>query len=175
MPSSSSVSGTAYRSSRTPPRPWAPGTHTATWSEPGNGRNLSFFPSKNLGGFGDGGMCSTDDPDIAGRLRIDRVHGMEPKYYHQHVGVNSRLDALQAAVLSVKLDHLESWHEARQRNAAFYDRLRRRRRVDSRTPLADGSYPWTPYALPAPARHIYNQYVIRVPADMRSSGPTSAR
>lgn len=129
----------------------------------------SFFPSKNLGGFGDGGMCSTDDPDIAGRLRIDRVHGMEPKYYHQYVGVNSRLDALQAAVLSVKLDHLESWHEARQRNAAFYDKaFSGAGATDSRTPIADGGYPLrTPYALPAPARHIYNQYVIRVPADMR--------
>jgi len=129
----------------------------------------SFFPSKNLGGFGDGGMCSTDDPEIAELLRIDRVHGMEPKYYHQRVGVNSRLDALQAAVLSVKLDHLESWHEARQRNAAFYDQaFTAAGAVDSRTPIADGGYPLrTPYAAPAPARHIYNQYVIRVPAGMR--------
>ncbi len=129
----------------------------------------SFFPSKNLGGFGDGGLCTTGDPNIAELLRIDRVHGMEPKYYHQRVGVNSRLDALQAAVLSVKLDHLESWHEARQRNAAFYDKaFAAAGAIDSRTPIADGGYPLrTPYANPAPARHIYNQYVIRGPAEMR--------
>jgi len=129
----------------------------------------SFFPSKNLGGFGDAGLCSTSDPDVAERLRIDRVHGMEPKYYHKQVGVNSRLDAMQAAVLSVKLDHLESWHEARQRNAAFYDKaFATAGAVDSRTPIAEGGFPLrTPYANPAPARHIYNQYVIRVPEGMR--------
>ncbi len=129
----------------------------------------SFFPSKNLGGFGDGGLCSTSDPDVAERLRIDRVHGMEPKYYHQFVGVNSRLDAMQAAVLSVKLDHLESWHADRKRNADHYDKaFAAAGAVDSRTPIADGGFPLrTPYAMPAPARHIYNQYVIRVPADMR--------
>lgn len=129
----------------------------------------SFFPSKNLGGFGDAGLCTTSDPEVAERIRILRVHGMEPKYYHQEVGVNSRLDALQAAVLSVKLRHLESWHEIRRRNAAFYDTtFAQAGALDSRTPLSEGGFPLrTPWANPAPARHIYNQYVIRVPAAMR--------
>lgn len=129
----------------------------------------SFFPTKNLGGFGDGGMCTTSDEDLANSMRIDRVHGMEPKYYHQNIGVNSRLDALQAAVLAVKLPHLESWHEQRQRNAAFYDAAFKEAGAKATdVPLAEGGFPIrTPYVNPAPARHIYNQYIIRVPADMR--------
>jgi dTDP-4-amino-4,6-dideoxygalactose transaminase len=112
---------------------------------------FSFFPSKNLGCYGDGGMLSTNDSQIAGRLRALRVHGGARKYYHEWIGINSRLDALQAAVLRVKLRHLDGWTAGRQRNAELY-----------RTRLAQLSVPVTPL-IPAPyqTRHIYNQFVIR--------------
>jgi dTDP-4-amino-4,6-dideoxygalactose transaminase len=116
---------------------------------------FSFFPSKNLGCFGDGGMSVTNDDELASRLRVLRAHGSEVKYYHRIVGGNFRLDALQAAVLEVKLKYLESWHAARRANAAFYDRA-----------FAD-----SPVRTPAAVYrdqgltnfHIYNQYVVRVP------------
>ncbi len=112
---------------------------------------FSFFPSKNLGGAGDAGLLTTDDDRLASRLRILRVHGMEPKYYHQVVGVNSRLDALQAAVLRVKLRHLDEWTEARRRNAARYDTLFAESGLEEvKTPAANPD-----------CRHIYNQYTIR--------------
>ncbi len=132
----------------------------ATWS---------FFPSKNLGGFGDGGMCTANCPDLAESMKMLRVHGSKIKYIHKVVGMNGRLDALQAAVLRVKLRHLESWHAGRQRNAAFYDAaFSAAGACDSRTPLARGGFALRfPYKLPAPARHIYNQYVIRVPKAIR--------
>jgi dTDP-4-amino-4,6-dideoxygalactose transaminase len=116
---------------------------------------FSFFPSKNLGCFGDGGIVVTDDDAIAERLRILRVHGSKPKYHHRVVGVNSRLDSIQAAVLCVKLRYLEEWHSARQRNAAFYDA------AFADQPIA------TPQAPAEPERHIYNQYVIRVGGGLR--------
>jgi dTDP-4-amino-4,6-dideoxygalactose transaminase len=112
---------------------------------------FSFFPSKNLGAFGDGGMLTTNDAELAQRLKALRVHGSIKKYYHQWVGVNSRLDALQAAILQVKLRYLDSWSAGRQRNADVYRRLFAELKV--------------PIILPQPAhyqtRHVYNQFVIR--------------
>jgi dTDP-4-amino-4,6-dideoxygalactose transaminase len=111
---------------------------------------LSFFPSKNLGGYGDGGMIVTNDAALADAARILRVHGGREKYYHDVVGINSRLDALQAAVLLVKLRHVDAWHEGRRRNAAFYDRE-----------LSKIGGVTIPYVEPH-NESVYNQYVIRV-------------
>ena len=114
---------------------------------------LSFFPTKNLGAFGDAGMVVTNDDALAEKLRILRVHGGEPKYYHSIIGGNFRIDEIQAAVLNVKFRHLEDWHRGRQRNAAYYDRaFSRSGAAQVVTPTARPGY-----------RHIYNQYVIRVP------------
>ena len=112
---------------------------------------FSFFPSKNLGAFGDGGMVVTGDAELAERLRVLRVHGSKPKYYHHVVGGNFRLDALQAAVLRVKLKYLDDWTAARRRNAGRY------RELFGRAGLA------TIVALPGDTPgHIYNQFVVRV-------------
>jgi len=113
---------------------------------------LSFFPTKNLGAFGDAGMCVTNDAHLAERLEILRVHGGKPKYYHAFIGGNFRIDELQAAVLNVKLPHLDAWSAARQRNASFYDG------AFTAAGLGDA------LVTPAPVRsgrHIYNQYVVR--------------
>ncbi len=110
---------------------------------------ISFFPSKNLGGYGDGGMMTTNDAGLADRLRALRVHGSRRKYYHEWVGWNSRLDALQAAVLRVKLKYLDSWTQGRQRNAALYQQLL------AGTPVT------LPAAAPYQTRHVWNQFVIR--------------
>lgn len=114
---------------------------------------FSFFPSKNLGAAGDGGMIVTNDAARAEKLRILRAHGSKPKYHHKVVGGNFRLDALQAAVVTVKLRHLDDWTAGRQRNAARYDRM-----------FADAGLAGR-VGLPkvAASRHIFNQYVIRVP------------
>lgn len=115
---------------------------------------FSFFPSKNLGAFGDAGAITTNDPALAEKLVEYRVHGMRPKYYHRHVGGNFRIDALQAAILHIKLAHLEAWHEGRRRNAALYARLFAGAGLDGRVIL--------PQELEG-RRHIYNQYIIRFP------------
>jgi dTDP-4-amino-4,6-dideoxygalactose transaminase len=116
---------------------------------------FSFYPSKNLGGFGDGGMVTTNDDALAHRLRLLRVHGASAKYHYQLIGFNSRLDALQAAVLFVKFRYLEGWTEKRRDNAAYYDYL-----FEEINAQAMGIE--TPY-VQYKNRHIYNQYVIRVP------------
>jgi len=115
---------------------------------------FSFFPSKNLGGFGDGGIITTGDDDLAARLRMLRVHGERERYKHQVIGWNSRLDALQAAVLRVKLPHLDEWSAARRANADRYDRLL------AHAGLVAGESIALP-ARPAGGRHVFNQYTIR--------------
>jgi len=128
---------------------------------------FSFFPSKNLGAVGDAGMVVTNDASRADNLMRLRAHGSKPKYYHQVIGGNFRLDALQAAVITVKLRYLDDWTAARQRNAARYDRLF----AESGLKVADTSH-CSRKASGAPAdlylpkvatsRHIFNQYVIRL-------------
>jgi dTDP-4-amino-4,6-dideoxygalactose transaminase len=121
---------------------------------------FSFYPTKNLGGFGDGGLLTTNRPDLAERLRLLRLHGMQPRYYHQVIGINSRLDSLQAAVLNVKLPHLERWTEQRIGHAARYAQL-----------FADAGVSEI-LTLPTVApecRSVWNQYVVRVPNGRRDA------
>ena len=110
---------------------------------------FSFYPSKNLGGFGDGGMITTNDADLAARMRLLRSHGFRAKYYSEQLGGNFRLDEIQAAVLRVKLKYLDRWTEGRRRNAAFY-----------RESVSRSETITLPYQMPH-SRHIYNQFVIR--------------
>jgi len=122
---------------------------------------FSFYPSKNLGAMGDAGMVVTGDEELAEKLRILRVHGASPKYHHRIVGGNFRIDALQAAVLNVKLDYLDGWTRNRQENAGRYDSWLRQSGFDGEVELG----------LPEPVYkangirhyHIYNQYVVRAP------------
>ena len=115
---------------------------------------FSFYPTKNLGGAGDGGMLTTGRDDLAQRLRLLRVHGMEPRYYHKVVGINSRLDSFQAAILNVKFAHLDRWTEWRQANARRYTELFTAAGLDGVVGL--------PFSDPR-HRHVWNQYVLRVP------------
>lgn len=111
---------------------------------------ISFFPSKNLGAFGDAGMVVTNDDELASKLRMIIVHGSRKRYYHEMLGVNSRMDTLQAAILNVKLKYLEQWHEARRNAAHFYNKL----------------FKGKPVTIPAESpdvRHIFHQYTLRVP------------
>jgi dTDP-4-amino-4,6-dideoxygalactose transaminase len=126
------------------------GKPVGTWGAVGC---FSFFPSKNLGAFGDAGYVTASDSTIAKKLKLIRTHGMEPKYHHHLVGANFRIDALQAAVLRVKLPHLTSWSDGRRRNAQRYRQL-----------FADSALTDVKLPVEAPDRtHIYNQFVIRVP------------
>jgi len=133
----------------------------------------SFFPSKNLGCFGDGGLVVTNDDDLAEKLIIKRVHGAKPKYYHKVLGGNFRLDTLQAAVISVKLPHLNSWSDARRRNAELYTKLfidAKLSEVPGKTQFDQNNMVLLPKAIYKPDEvsesmrnyHIFNQYVIRV-------------
>ena len=115
---------------------------------------FSFFPTKNLGGFGDGGLITTNDPALAGSMAMLRVHGSQVRYLHEAVGINSRLDALQAAVLQVKLKYLDQWTEGRRRNAERYLQLFARTKHTDRValpPTLSGNF------------HVYNQFTVRVP------------
>jgi len=116
---------------------------------------FSFFPTKNLGAFGDAGMMVCDDPSLAEKMKLLRVHGGQRKYFHKLIGINSRLDAIQAAILLIKFNHLEKWHEARQKRAERY-----REFFQDFLPSVPG------LRLPAiqyENRHIFHQYVIRAP------------
>ncbi|PYN74194.1 MAG: transcriptional regulator [Candidatus Rokuibacteriota bacterium] len=126
---------------------------------------LSFFPSKNLGAFGDGGMIVTNDAERAEKLMCLRAHGSKPKYHHKVVGGNFRLDALQAAVVSAKLPYLDSWTAARQRNAERYDGLFASSglSIADSAPLSTTGSPQIVLPKVVTDRHIFNQYVIRVP------------
>ena len=117
---------------------------------------FSFYPTKNLGGAGDGGILTTNDDQIAVRLRRLRTHGGANEYEHQEIGINSRLDELQAAVLRVKFPSLDKWSEERSRKAAFYSQLLNE---------ADLSFPLITPQVRADGRHIFHQYVVRVPGN----------
>jgi len=119
---------------------------------------FSFFPSKNLGCFGDGGLVTTNDDELGAKLRILRVHGGKPKYYHKIIGGNFRLDAIQAAVLNVKLPYLDGWSEKRRQNANLYTKLFKEEGLEGKVELPKAIYD----GMGLKNYHIYNQYVIRV-------------
>ena len=116
---------------------------------------FSFFPTKNLGAYGDGGMVTTNDDEIAEHLRMLRVHGARHKYHHEELGINSRLDAMQGAILRVKLKHVDEWTKRKRMMAAAYDRE-----------LSGLEWLQVPYVMPG-CRHTYHQYTIKVPAERR--------
>lgn len=119
---------------------------------------FSFYPTKNLGAFGDAGMITTRDAELAQRLRLLAAHGMSPRYYHREIGINSRLDTIQAAILGVKLQYLNEWTTARRANAARYWQLFSDANLEQRFGL--------PHASPGQG-HVWNQYTIRVPGGRR--------
>ncbi|MDN4526106.1 DegT/DnrJ/EryC1/StrS family aminotransferase [Fictibacillus fluitans] len=121
--------------------------------ELGTTATYSFFPTKNLGGYGDGGMIITDDEDVAETMRVIRVHGSKPKYYHHILGYNSRLDELQAGILNVKFPHLNTWSEARREKAALYTELLNEKL---------GNLVVTPF-VEEHNYHVFHQYTIQVP------------
>jgi dTDP-4-amino-4,6-dideoxygalactose transaminase len=143
-------------------------THSGKWKKSGTmglAGCFSFFPSKNLGGIGDGGMVVSNDTDFCERLRMLRNHGAEPKYYHALIGGNFRLDPIQATVLRIKLKHLEKWHDGRRKNAARYNKLFSEASLTLNNQVA---VPVAVYEKQAdtsencPNYHIYNQYIIQV-------------
>ena len=113
---------------------------------------FSFFPTKNLGGFGDGGMVTMNSRKLYEQIKVLRVHGSNPKYYHKVAGGNFRLDALQAGIVMAKLKYLEGWTERRRKNAQTYNRLFKEKGVTDRLTIPSEVFP----------RHVYNQYVVRV-------------
>ncbi len=119
----------------------------------GDAAALSFYPTKNLGGYGDGGMVLAKDASVAEQVRLLRTHGSRERYHHVALGTNSRLDELQAAILRVKLRHLDAWNEARRRNAGHYQEVFSRHRLQEIL---------LPKALPE-CRHVYHLYTIRTP------------
>jgi dTDP-4-amino-4,6-dideoxygalactose transaminase len=119
---------------------------------------LSFYPTKNLGGAGDGGMLTTNDDELADRLSLYRVHGMRPRYYHDVVGINSRLDSFQAAILNIKMQHLDEYARRRRENADRYTKLFTEAGLDQKIGL--------PVTLKGRG-HVWNQYTIRVPGGRR--------
>ncbi len=121
---------------------------------------LSFYPTKNLGGFGDGGMLTTNNSELAQRLRLLAAHGMSPRYHHREIGINSRLDTLQAAILGVKLKHLGEWSAARSANAARYWQLLNEAGLQQQVQLPHSG---------SGQGHVWNQYTIRVPGGRRDA------
>jgi len=119
---------------------------------------FSFYPTKNIGGYGDGGMLTTNDEDLAKRIRLMANHGMSPRYYHSEVGINSRLDAIQAAVLGVKMKHASEYSRKRRENAEYYQLLFKQTCL---TPLIS-----LPQTLTG-CEHVWNQFTIRIPNGMR--------
>ena len=117
----------------------------------GNIGCFSFFPAKNLGAFGDGGIVTTSSEELYEKLKVLRVHGSEPKYYHKSIGGNFRLDALQAGVIKAKLNYLEGWTEKRRQNATTYNQLFQANALTQYIQLPPEVFP----------RHVFNQYVIR--------------
>ena len=127
----------------------AEGRHAGSFGDVGC---FSFFPTKNLGAFGDAGMCVAQDAALAEHMEVLRVHGGKPKYHHAFIGGNFRIDELQAAVLNIKLDYLEDWSAKRALNARYYDQAFERKSLEAvRTPVARPGH-----------HHIYNQYIVRV-------------
>ena len=133
------------------------GRPAGSWGQVGC---ISFYPTKNLGGFGDGGMLITNDADFEDRLRLFAGHGMRPRYHHQVIGINSRLDTIQAATLNVKMKHLESANIARQQNAQLYAAL-----FEDAGLKADIVLPQAIYG----TGHVWNQYTVRVKNGQRDS------
>jgi dTDP-4-amino-4,6-dideoxygalactose transaminase len=119
---------------------------------------FSFYPTKNLGGAGDGGLLTTNDKKLADKLSLLRVHGMSPRYYHPIIGINSRLDSFQAAVLNIKLAHLDRWVDMRTENADRYTSLFKNAGLDEKITLPTAG---------DDVRHVWNQYVVRVPEGRR--------
>ncbi|MHB8108171.1 MAG: DegT/DnrJ/EryC1/StrS family aminotransferase, partial [Candidatus Cryosericum sp.] len=118
---------------------------------------FSFFPTKNLGAYGDGGMMTTNNDDLAEHVRMLRVHGARRKYHHEELGLNSRLDALQAAILRVKLKHVDAWIERKRTLATEYDKE-----------LLSIDWLEVPYVM-SQCRHTYHQYTVKVPAGRRAA------